>query len=247
MSSTSETGHAKNVAKFDELISSVTALGVSYNPSKSSIKLASLLTIATTARGTLAAVNQANSVLKSAEAAREVAFSPVNKITTRVGNAVKATDSSEAVDKNVREIIRKVQGVRVTPKKTEEEKQALAQKKGKVIKEISSSQQSYDSRLENLDKLIKLLQGIPQYNPNEPELKIAALTTLYTDLKAKNTAVVNASIALDNARIARNTVLYKDTSGMVDLAQDAKTYIKSVFDSSSPQYKQVSKIQFKRY
>ncbi|MFA6401072.1 MAG: hypothetical protein WCX31_05525 [Salinivirgaceae bacterium] len=42
MTSTSETGHAKNVTNFDELISFVTGYGTTYNPSKDSIKLAAL-------------------------------------------------------------------------------------------------------------------------------------------------------------------------------------------------------------
>lgn len=39
MTSTSETGHAKNVANFDDLVSFVTGYGTAYNPSKASIKL----------------------------------------------------------------------------------------------------------------------------------------------------------------------------------------------------------------
>jgi hypothetical protein len=44
MSSTSETGHAKNVANYEKLIADVTALGVTYNPSKANLKLTALNT-----------------------------------------------------------------------------------------------------------------------------------------------------------------------------------------------------------
>lgn len=37
-----ETGHAKNVANFEDFISFVTAYGATYNPTKASIKLANL-------------------------------------------------------------------------------------------------------------------------------------------------------------------------------------------------------------
>jgi len=106
---------------------------------------------------------------------------------------------------------------------------------------------SYDSRIDNLDKLIKLFSSVAAYAPNEAELKIAALTALYTDLKAKNMAVVNAETPLSNARIARNTTMYKDDIGLVDVANDVKTYIKSVFGATSPQYKQVSSLKFTKY
>lgn len=55
-------------------------------------------------------------------------------------------------------------------------------------------------RLDNLDKLIKLLATIPAYAPNEVDLKVATLTTLYNDLKAKNQACVTAYTQLSSAR-----------------------------------------------
>ena len=45
MASTTETGHAKNVANFEDLISFVTGYGATYNPTKVPIKLASLTTL----------------------------------------------------------------------------------------------------------------------------------------------------------------------------------------------------------
>ena len=77
-------------------------------------------------------------------------------------------------------LVRKIQGKRATAKTTEAEK-AAATAEGKDIKEKSSSQMSYDNRLDNLDKLIQLLSSIPLYTPNEAELKVASLKNLYTD------------------------------------------------------------------
>ena len=45
-------------------------------------------------------------------------------------------------------------------------------------------------------------------------------------------------------RISRNNLLYKENTGLYDVALDVKNYIKSVFGATSPQYKQVSKIKF---
>lgn len=42
MRSTSETGHAKNVANFDELISYAIGYGADYNPSKEAIQIPGL-------------------------------------------------------------------------------------------------------------------------------------------------------------------------------------------------------------
>ena len=243
MASTSETGHAKNVTNFDELTSFATGYGTAYNPSKASIKIPALQALSTSAKNAINAVNAAEPAYRNAVAAREAAFVPLSKLVTRVMNALKATDTTVEVDGNAKTLVRKIQGVRATAKKTEEEKKALAAT-GKEVIEISSSQMSYDSRLDNFDKLIKLLASVALYTPNEADLKATALTTLYNDLKLKNTAVINATTPLSNARIARNEILYKDNTGLYDTAIDVKTYVKSVFGASSPQYKQVSGLKF---
>lgn len=243
MTSTSETGHQKNVANFDELISFATGYGTSYNPSKASIKIDALKTLSAQAKAAINAVSAAEPAYKSAVAAREVAFEPLSKLTTRVMNSIKATDTTEQVDENARTLVRKIQGVRATAKKTEEEIKALAEQ-GKEVVEISTSQMSFDSRLDNFFKLIQLLSSVPEYSPNETELKIEHLNTILDDLKAKNTAVVETTTPLSNARISRNDILYRNDVGLCDVAMDVKTYIKSVFGATSPQYKQVSKIKF---
>lgn len=243
MSSTTETGHAKNVANFEQEISYASAYGAAYNPSKAALHLDVLQALAGNAKNAVKAVNTAFPAYSKAISDREVAFSPLSKLTTRIFNALKATDTAEQEIENVKTIVRKLQGTRATPKKTEAEKLALAAE-GKAIKEVSSSQLSFDNRLNNFDKLINLLANNPLYAPNEPELQVVTLTALYSAMETANYAVIAATAPLSNARIARNEVLYKPDTGLVDIALDVKSYIKSLFGASSPQYKQVSKLKF---
>lgn len=244
MASTSETGHAKNVANLESLITSIIALGTTYNPSKDSIKLAALQTLLNVSKDSLNTVNIAQAAYSNAVAARKDAFKPFSQLITRVYNSLKATDSTIQVDQSARTIVRKLQGRRASTKITEEEKKAL-EAEGKEVNQISASQMSFDNRIENFDKLIMLLSSIPFYNPNEEELKIETLRALYNRLKEKNTDVILATIQLSNSRISRNKILYKENTGLVDIAFDSKTYIKSVFGATSPQYKQVSRLYFK--
>ena len=181
---------------------------------------------------------------KNAVSAREAAFAPLAKLITRVNNSLKASNSSSQVDDSAMSLVRKLQGRRSTPKMTEEEKKT-AEAEGKAVNEISSSQMSFDSRLDNFDKLIKLLATEPEYSPNEADLKIESLTTYYNDLSTKNTAVINAAVPLNNARISRDQVLYTPLSGIVDISVDVKTYVKSIFGATSPQYKLISKLELK--
>jgi DNA repair exonuclease SbcCD ATPase subunit len=246
MASTSEQGHNRNAVNFDKLIINCTSYGTTYNPSKASLKIAAMQAQSTAAKNSLTTVNALTPAWKNAVTARVTAFKPLDKLITRANNALKASDTTKEVIDSAQTIVRKLQGRRATPKKTEEEKKAAAAN-GKEIIEISTSQMSYDSRLDNLDKLIKLLSSVAAYAPNEADLKIAALTALYTDLKAKNLAVINAETPLSNARIARNTTMYKEDVGLVDVATDVKTYIKSVYGATSAQYKQVSSLKFTNY
>ncbi len=246
MANTTDQGHNRNAANFDKLIINCTSYGTTYNPNKAALKIAALQTQATAAKNSLSTVNTLTAALKNAVSARVTAFKQFDKFITRVSNALKASDTTQEVNDSAKTIVRKLQGRRANPKKTEEEKKVAADA-GKKIIEISTSQMSYDSRLDNLDKLIKLLASVPQYAPNEADLKTSALTALYTDLKTKNTAVINAEIPLNNARITRNEVMYKSNVGLVDIASDVKTYIKSVYGSTSPQYKTVSSLKFINY
>lgn len=244
MASTFETGHAKNVANFDELISFITGYGAVYNPSKASLKLTALKTLSTNAKNAVNTVNGAMPSYKNAVANRQSAFTPLSKLITRVMNAAIVTMSKEEEIEHVRSLVRKIQGRRAEAKKSEEELQALALV-GKETKNISASQMSYDNRIDSLDKLIKLLSSNTLYKPNETELKLTSLTNLFKQLSDANALVLQATVPLSNARLIRNDVLYLGEDCLVTVALESKTYIKSLFGVGSPQYKQISKLYFK--
>lgn len=245
MTNTSETGHAKNVTNLESLITSIVALETSYNPSRDSIKLPALQALLTASTESLNAVNIAQAAYSNAVAARKVAFEPFSKLITRVMNSLKASGASTQVVQSARTIVRKLQGRRASAKITEEEKKAL-EAEGKEVNQISASQMSFDNRIENFDRLIMLLSSIPLYNPNEEELKVETLKALHNQLKEKNTEVILPIVQLSNSRMNRNKILYNENTGLVDVALDSKTYIKSIFGATSPQYKQISKLRFIR-
>jgi hypothetical protein len=205
MASINESGNAKNVANFDLLIAAAVGYGSAYNPSKTSIQVVELKKLSSLALSALKDTNAALPAYSNAVAAREVAITPLNKLTTRILNALKASDTTEQVIDNAKTLVRKLQGQRATPKKTEEQKAALAAD-GKVTKEVSSSQMSYDNRLDNLDKLIQLLASVTSYTPNETDLQVVTLQAYYDDLKLKNTTVSEAANPRSNARISRDGI-----------------------------------------
>jgi len=241
MSSVHETGHAKNAANFQTLIAHVTGYGASYNPTKTSIQLPNLLLAGAVANAAIANLNSLLPSYSNVVAAREEAFVPLSKLSTKIFNSLKATDAIQQVIDNAQTNHRKLTGTRASAKLSEEEKQALLAQ-GKEVNQVSASQQSYDSKLDSFDKQIKLLASIPSYAPNEVELQVVTLQNIYNDLQAKNAAVVTQSVPLSAVRIVRNEALYHPETGIVALAQDVKNYAKSVFGASSANYKLIAGI-----
>lgn len=245
MVSKSETGHAINVANFNDLISHVKGLKTAYNPSNPALTLDALQTLSGTAETALKEVNTSIGVCNTAVAAREVAFDPLSKLVTRIMNMLKVSGVSQQVYDSVNTVARKIKGqrasVKVVPTPDNEKNGETSE-----TRQVSTSQMSYDSREENFDKLIQLLTAIPEYAPNETDLQLVTLSELNTSLKQNNEAVINADVNVSNARIHRNDVLYKPTSGLCDIALSVKNYVKAVFGATSPQYKQISKLRFSR-
>lgn len=242
MAFSSDTSHAKNVTNFESLISAIINIGSSYNPSKETIKLPALQDLLSDANDSLMALKIAESANSTAIDERELAFKPMGSLFTRINNALKASNSSVQADETAKTLFRKLQGKRASALLTDEEKKAL-EAEGKEVNQISSSQMGYDEKVDNSEKLVTLLQTVPEYIPNEEELKIANLKVRLADLKAKNSEVVKTYLVLETARGVRNDILYKPLTGVVDLSADVKSYIKSVFGATSTQYKLVSKLR----
>lgn len=242
MASTIETGHAKNVATFEDIISFCTGYGATYNPSKAALKLPALATLLAAAQAVLQTVKTSKTAHDNTTNLREIVFKVLKSLATKIINALAATDAAQQTVDDAKTINNKIQGKRA---KSIEVPDAAALAAGaEPVKTSSTSQQSFDKLIDHFAQLIALLTAEPKYLPNENELKVATLNTLLTDMKAKNTGVINAATAISNARIARDKTLYDPTTGMVDIALDVKQYVKSVFGATSPQYKQVSGLKF---
>ncbi len=244
MSSTSETGHAKNVANIGTLIITLEGFGEKYKPSKESIQLSALRNLETRCNNAMSNFKTAQPPYTRAISDRDELIKPLNKLATRIVNALMATDAPAHIGQAAQSLAKKIAGTRIGATKTEVQKQALAEK-GKSTREISTSQTSIDSRLENFDKLIKLLEQTPEYMPNEEELQTASLIALCSKLKELNQAAVAASKAITNARTARNEVLYDPKTGIITTVQAVRKYLRSVFTVGSSQYKQISKLSFR--
>lgn len=112
MSSTSETGHAKNLSHFQSLISFCKGYGTSYNPSRNALKTANLDTQFTACETALDDVKEEKKNFDNATNARMDLFKPFKKLSTKIVNALDATEASKSTVDDAKTINRKIQGSR---------------------------------------------------------------------------------------------------------------------------------------
>ena len=114
-----ETGHAKIIANFEDLLSFCAAYGSKYQPTKMAITISALNTSLSEAQANLSAVYTANTAFMNATNKRIEAFEPLKRLATRIINALAATNASDALIDDAKGINRKIQGKRAAKKATQ--------------------------------------------------------------------------------------------------------------------------------
>lgn len=244
MASTSETGHGKNVGNFESLIAFCKGYGADYNPSEKSQTLTELQKKFTACQASQKMVNTLIIPYSKAVDERSLVFKPIKPLTTRIINAFAACKVSPNTLDNAKTYAAKIKGTRINPNQNppEDPKNPKSESKNDGN---SVSQLSFDSQINNFELLIETLKGEPKYKPNETDLQVTTLEALLANMRLKNSAVISATEPLSTARINRNNDLYNETTGLVTLAKEVKSYVKSVYGATHAKYKQISGIAFK--
>jgi hypothetical protein len=244
MKSKSETGHAVNAGNFSRLVFYAEEAGTKYNPPDQAISIVSLKNKDQKQLTAISDFHVGASPWIKAVNEREQAMKPVNKLMTKVKNLVSVCNVNEQFIKDVTSFVKKIQGVRATPKiKTEPSDPNSPTDES--IKQISASQLGIDQKMDHIKGLVELLKVEPNYTPNETELTIGAIETVLNDLRAKNDAVSAAKPVLEFARINRNKEMYTDPGNGADLATKVKKYFKAVYGADSEEYHKVAKLKFR--
>lgn len=243
MASTSETGHAKNIANFQDLISFCEGYGATYNPTKDSLKIPQLKTLYQTSQDKLNAAKTQKTNFDNATNDRRNAFTDLKPLATKIVNAFAVSGADTLAQNNLKAVNKKLQG------STEAAKKPAAMVNGLPpageLKGASTSQQSYDRLIDHFSNAIEILEQNTVYAPNETNLQVDSLKEKRTELQTRNTALINAYTSYSNSLIDRNQTLYNPMTGIVQTAKEVKQYVKSIFGATSPQYKQISGLEFK--
>jgi len=245
MPSTSETGHAKNVANFSKLIEVCKGFGTKYNPSKAALKITALETKLAACTTDLQELKNAQQTETTARNNRVVVFKERSKLSTKLLAAIKTSEVTDETIADATSINKKIKGEKIsnTAKAAPTNNAAPTTE----TKTISTAQLSYTNIVDHFKKYQALLTSLgTNYAPNENELKLATLTAQITTMEALNKQVDIAETASKNALIKRDKSFYSEKTGITNIAADVKEYIKSVFGAGSPEHKLVTKITFSK-
>lgn len=243
-----ETGLARLVASFENLLGRCQQFGSAYNPAPSRIQVPALMSKLADARSAITAVNTAKNNYNFATNAREVAFGNIRILATRIVNALEACGAPQQTIDDARHLIMKINGRRASKKSVSKPAIAVSLPGEAPTVEITTrsvSQLGFDAKLDNLSKLVLLVSSEPLYATNEPDLQVPALNATLSGLQNLNSSAILAQATLETARLQRNAIIHGSLTGLLDVAQQTKKYIKSAFGPSSPQYKQVSAIRMR--
>lgn len=246
MASKNESGHAKNVANLEELISIVTGFGEKYKPVNETAKITFLQTLLSEARTTMDVLSMEKVKLDAATNKRVRTFVPLRKLSTRLLAAYTQVAEDEELD-DLRAHHRKIQGTRAIKKpkpKPEDEQQPEGEKGEQTDRSISVSQQSFDNLVEHFSKIIERLKGTAEYKPNEMDLRTESLATMLGEMKDANSAVKVAATPYKNSMTTRNDVLYKPKMGLKATVGSVKRYVLSVYGHGTPEHRLVSGLKF---
>jgi len=274
MASTSEIGHARNLANLQKLLDLITQIGPDYNPSNAQITSAGLLSLQANCTTTFNDYVAKEITWKNNTNNREIQFKALPQLCAQILDNIKTLSLPAQTIKDVESIIHTIKGHSAKTKKTSpatgtptsggtsnpatntiNPPPATGRSIGTPVSvpnptitpigsSISTSHRSYDNMLANFYKLVQLIQTISTYNPNETNIKVAALQTTYTSLSTLNNAAINSINALALARNQRNISFYADDTGMVDLTKKVKKYIRQLEGATSDIYHKAIAIKF---
>lgn len=253
MASTSEVGHFKNLANLEKLIDLITQFGIVYNPTNPQLTIAGLNTLKALCTADYDDWIDKYTIWKTETNGRETAIEPVDKLCTAILDNVRTLNISQQTIDDTAALVSKIHGDSAKLTKADAGKIVDPNQIPEPMPNSntpgtnSTSQRSYDSIIANFEKLIKQVQAIPAYAPNEVNLQVASLQTLLAFLKAKNLLAITATNSLNLARNQRNLSFYGPQTGLYDITKKTKSYIRQIFGSASAQYHQATAIKFKKY
>jgi hypothetical protein len=232
--------HVKNAESYSRLVEACTGYGGKYNPGHPTLQLNAMRALLAEAQSSLQDVSRKQSAYHRILNERSLAFDELDIVANRVIGTLEALQVPNATLEDARFFSRLITGKRAKVRQPI----ASADSEAESLTAQSFSQLSYVAKASNFSKLVLMMQELPAYTCNEPELQVPALNEKAALLNQLNEDVNKAKVALYTARMFRNRILYRSGSGVVDTAKAARRYVKVVFGTRSAEATQLKDVRF---
>jgi len=239
-------GHLINIVNFEQLLTVCKGYGIEYQPSSSKLTISSLEDTLSDAKTIFDNLKTQKTAFDNAVNEREIVFTDLRKLSTRIINSLAVSDASSQTLQDAKSLNRKMQGKRAKAIVLADPKAAKNDDE-KPIKHNAIRQSSFNRLLDNFNSLLKVLEAETSYKPKEADLKLLSLQTLATSMNDANISLINVADRYQKAQIARNQLFYLQKGNLVDTGQAVKKYVRSLFGSNSPMFKQVLGISFQKH
>lgn len=233
--STEERGHAKNVESVKKMRDYGQSWGASFNPTNPILKLNFISQRITDAETVADGLIEVRAPYRVAASTADDAFDELSPLVTRFERGFKASGAVDSAIEDLKTYTRKVKG--------ESKPSSPAATLEAPEKAHSTSQMSRTNRIENLDYAIGIADEYG-FNPNETDLKPAAMQIYSDGLKTKTEAVTAAFIPVDNKLDERDQIYYLAEDSLYEIWKAFKDYTISAYGTDSPQYDQIKGLEF---
>ena len=239
-----ETGHAKNVANFENATIIVAGLGAGYSPNQPLIQLAALQTKLAAAKAVLDQVNtsEADKKIKTDEVQAE--FEGLDKYVVNIKRTAEVELNDPDFTANLQSIVNRFTS---SSRKTGVPDDPLTPDIDESRTKLSTAQRSRDNQVAHLADMLALLQTRADYNPDDMQYKIETIEAKIASLTAKNNAAKTAEAVFGNELDARDAVLYDEETGITKLVKLIKIQLALKPGKESAAYQQINALEFRKY
>lgn len=248
MTSTSDTGHAKNVANFEILISQCIGYGNTYNPPFDYLKIPQMQEILKKAEKSMQFVTYTRIIYDNTCDSLEIAFTNLKELCANIVNIIESANLEEQTIIEVKIINQLIQNENIWEKEINSNETTNDIITPLILEQpqIFVCQQHFNNLIKNFYQLILKVNKEPLYVPCESVLNITEFNFKLENIKKINIAVIDAYFIYCNAKHERDIMLYQPDSGLVDIALNIKMYVNKLFKDNSLQFKQIKELEFKR-
>jgi hypothetical protein len=242
--------NVKNVEAFEKLLGLCSGYG-GYNPGKPNLTIQSLTNKLINAKQAVDDANVAKSNLDKESNSREIVFDALPRLASSIVYTLASSGASEQTLNDARFLLRQITGRRKDGGKAAPvgtvptAAPATAPSPQAEVSAVpkATPPASYASKANHFANLVKLVSAEANYQPNEPELQVAGLTSMAAELQQMNSTVIQAQSNWNSKRIARDKALYTGDS-LLKTSRSVQKYVRAAFGLRSQEYQKISKIVF---